>query len=443
MSKNTFIPTTKGLVSAHKSQDFTSDQKAQARTNIAAAASTHTHSADDIVSGALAKARQHAQTAYKDEANTWAQAQTFANATTFNGVVNANNVGANIRVKANGSDALDGAVLVNGLGNIYLSNWNADRGIRINADGSMATIGSGVFTFNGNVAVGIGTALAPLHVGDQAFTNSGDPVVLCSRVMVGAGNSHGFSDSSTFKKNAGTAYNSFDGRITFGESGVATNYDHYAAFQAAPDCVGAGVTSYLYGLYSTVVQSAGTTTNVYGGYVADATGGGTVVNQYGFYVAQLSKGTTRNYAIYTDGNTPSYFGGAVIVDSYLSMTTYVEAGTFIRAPKLQVTTGGTFLFGIDSTNMEVLTAGGAMANFRAKGLSASDSDTESIPTNGMYSKGDIKTAGEILGSASTTTRASINLPHGTAPTSPVDGDIWTTSAGLFVRINGATIGPLS
>jgi len=77
MSKNTFIPTTKGLVSAHKSQDFTSDQKAQARTNIAAAASTHTHSADDIVSGALAKARQHAQTAYYDQAGTWAQTQTF------------------------------------------------------------------------------------------------------------------------------------------------------------------------------------------------------------------------------------------------------------------------------------------------------------------------------------------------------------------------------
>lgn len=45
--------------------------------------------------------------------------------------------------------------------------------------------------------------------------------------------------------------------------------------------------------------------------------------------------------------------------------------------------------------------------------------------------------------ASTTARAPLRVPHGTAPTSPVDGDIWTTSAGLFVRINGATIGPLS
>jgi hypothetical protein len=46
-------------------------------------------------------------------------------------------------------------------------------------------------------------------------------------------------------------------------------------------------------------------------------------------------------------------------------------------------------------------------------------------------------------SASTTTRASLRVPHGTAPTSPVNGDLWTTTAGLYVRINGATVGPLS
>jgi hypothetical protein len=45
--------------------------------------------------------------------------------------------------------------------------------------------------------------------------------------------------------------------------------------------------------------------------------------------------------------------------------------------------------------------------------------------------------------ASTTNRASIRLPHGTAPTTPVNGDMWTTTAGLYVRINGVTVGPLS
>lgn len=43
----------------------------------------------------------------------------------------------------------------------------------------------------------------------------------------------------------------------------------------------------------------------------------------------------------------------------------------------------------------------------------------------------------------TLSTAPLNLPHGAAPSSPVNGDIWTTTAGLFVRVNGNTIGPLS
>ena len=40
--------------------------------------------------------------------------------------------------------------------------------------------------------------------------------------------------------------------------------------------------------------------------------------------------------------------------------------------------------------------------------------------------------------ASATGGAGFNVPHGVAPTSPVDGDVWTTTAGVFVRLNGAT-----
>lgn len=45
--------------------------------------------------------------------------------------------------------------------------------------------------------------------------------------------------------------------------------------------------------------------------------------------------------------------------------------------------------------------------------------------------------------AGTTAISCMRLAHGSAPTSPVNGDMWTTTAGLFVRINGATVGPLS
>jgi hypothetical protein len=37
----------------------------------------------------------------------------------------------------------------------------------------------------------------------------------------------------------------------------------------------------------------------------------------------------------------------------------------------------------------------------------------------------------------------LRISHGSAPSSPKDGEIWTTTTGLYVRINGSTIGPLS
>lgn len=52
-------------------------------------------------------------------------------------------------------------------------------------------------------------------------------------------------------------------------------------------------------------------------------------------------------------------------------------------------------------------------------------------------------AGRIVTPAATTTQAMFNMPHGAAPTSPVNGDVWTTTSGIFVRINGVTVGPLS
>lgn len=40
--------------------------------------------------------------------------------------------------------------------------------------------------------------------------------------------------------------------------------------------------------------------------------------------------------------------------------------------------------------------------------------------------------------ATTTSAASINLPPGTAPSSPTNGDFWTTSTSAYARINGVT-----
>lgn len=54
----------------------------------------------------------------------------------------------------------------------------------------------------------------------------------------------------------------------------------------------------------------------------------------------------------------------------------------------------------------------------------------------------LNASGKITTLASASGGAGFSLPHGAAPTSPADGDLWTTGGGgLFARVNGATKGP--
>ena len=47
--------------------------------------------------------------------------------------------------------------------------------------------------------------------------------------------------------------------------------------------------------------------------------------------------------------------------------------------------------------------------------------------------------GVSLFPAGSTSGPSLRLPHGVAPTTPTDGDIWSTTTGVFARLNGATV----
>jgi hypothetical protein len=50
----------------------------------------------------------------------------------------------------------------------------------------------------------------------------------------------------------------------------------------------------------------------------------------------------------------------------------------------------------------------------------------------------INASGKVTTIPAVTASAGFNIPHGTAPTTLVDGDIWTTTGGLFWRQNGTT-----
>ncbi len=61
-----------------------------------------------------------------------------------------------------------------------------------------------------------------------------------------------------------------------------------------------------------------------------------------------------------------------------------------------------------------------------------------VPTTAYSGFGVSAPTAMVHAAASTTARASMCMPHGTAPTSPVDGDMWTTTSAFLIRINGVT-----
>jgi Collagen triple helix repeat (20 copies) len=70
--------------------------------------------------------------------------------------------------------------------------------------------------------------------------------------------------------------------------------------------------------------------------------------------------------------------------------------------------------------------------------------SQTINGNKTFSGTGNVVSGRLVINASDTTRHRLNLaPSTSIPAAPVDGDVWTTSAGMFVRIAGNTVGPLA
>ncbi len=101
---------------------------------------------------------------------------------------------------------------------------------------------------------------------------------------------------------------------------------------------------------------------------------------------------------------------------------------------------------INGTVNSVLYFGNASSNYFGVNGGATEirsSGQMSLLTNSgaMYLQGfsgvDI-VSGRLLLAASTTSYPSLRVPHGTAPTTPTNGDLYSTTAGWYGRTNGAT-----
>lgn len=89
-------------------------------------------------------------------------------------------------------------------------------------------------------------------------------------------------------------------------------------------------------------------------------------------------------------------------------------------------------------------AGTPVAIDRSTGLTTLSSLTVSGATTGttLSISGTGSFGGKLSTVASGTSAAGLNIPTGTAPSSPVSGDMWTTTDGIYVRI-GSTTYPLA
>lgn len=150
---------------------------------------------------------------------------------------------------------------------------------------------------------------AKLSVGSAPTAD--DTLFNAKRALTGVVNSHGYRDESTHTPGAGSVgYCAFDSEYSMAGG---TSYDHYASFQNRPAFSGSGTITKHRGFWSLPTHTGtGTITSLQHFHVGNVTpsGGGAITTQYGLYVEELTGGAT-DYAVFTAGATPSYFGGLV------------------------------------------------------------------------------------------------------------------------------------
>ena len=169
-------------------------------------------------------------------------------------------------------------------------------------------VGIGIVTPNAWHQVGAGTYNGP---GGNQYGVIDDAAYMVNRDLVdNAANTagHGFVDVSHFIRSGTLAYCAFDARYSFEGT---NNFDHGISVQSFPAFNSSGTMNNFYGYAHSLAIGAGTVATSYGIDIRDATGAGVLQTQYGLRIASLSKGTVKNWAVYAEGVTPSYFGGNV------------------------------------------------------------------------------------------------------------------------------------
>lgn len=121
-----------------------------------------------------------------------------------------------------------------------------------------------------------------------------------------------------------------------------------------------------------------------------------------------------------------------------SMTATSGSQVFLSVGPVYNQTSGTAAntdFKINRTETAVGSGAQLLADFQVGGTSKfSVSNAGRVAVAGATQS----TSTALITPASTTSVSSLRIPHGSAPTSPTNGDVWTTTGGVFVRVNSTT-----
>lgn len=173
--------------------------------------------------------------------------------------------------------------------------------------------------------------------------------------------------------------------------------------------------------------------------------GASTANQGNGSLIQLASGAKGNVgnALVFDANGNAVDGG-VPPSGGSGGTTNNAAQNSI--PFYSTSGSSNVLSGLTQVNNSVLSRNGsgtvAEVSTLPSGLTIPSATLSSPTLSGTISISAATYTGKQTYAAGVTGAASVNIPPGVAPTSPVNGDEWSTTAGKFVRANGATQGPL-
>ena len=271
------------------------------------------------------------------------------------------------------------------------------------------------------------------------------------------------ADPSTRLKVGGTA--SFDGKATFmtpGASAASINLPHGSA-PSSP--VNGDMWTTTGGLYARI---NGATLGPFGGGTTPGGSNGNVqYNNSGVFggAAEINiSGNDLNLSagdLQFTGNTgnPQYIEGDFSNATSLNRTTFrayaSNSNTFVQCVPNGTATNASWIAwnNVNPTNAEYISVGidatqALISTSKAPGGSGTSRPmvfrTGDTPSAALTIGTDLNSTftGTVIAPAATASLASMRIPHGTAPSSPTNGDIWTTTGGIFVRINGSTVGPL-